>query len=250
MKKRILLLALAILLVVQVSVALPEGPLNLTVLNSSRRTPASAADVSAYAGNVSQLNLDGDTVTQTWQGYYGNISGTITLDDHLNKTLYDWALASPEGEVYAATATIDFSQGNIKCFNYSSSVPAEYMSLDELESSLGLASTDVDGVNETFKNETTHTSFYAGLNFIDGSVAEDACPTVKLYNSTEGSTAGLFEEVLLYDLTSHIPIYASIIEEDQIGFSNQSIDFQMIVGEDGHNGDSTATTYYFYLELE
>jgi len=227
----------------------PEGP-NITIINTTTRTPTAASTLEAYAGNITEVNLVGTTKTQTWQGYYGNITGTITLDDALNNTLYNWNLASPEGEIYAANTTIDFSSGNIICFNYSDDVPAAYTSLSELETSLGATTYDADGVNETFSDSLTHTSFYSSTNFIDGSSSDSACPAVRLFNSTEESTAGLFEEMLLYDKTNHVVIYTSILEDNEYGFTNQIIDFQMIVGEDGHSGDTTTTTYYFYVELE
>ncbi len=254
-KKReagIFLCSLLLLLVVTAAAAetLPEGPTNITVINSTRRSAAAAASVSASAGNVTQINLDGTTVTQTWQGYYGNITGTITLDDSTNNTLYDWNLANPKGEIYASTSSsIDFSQDNIICYNFSSDVPAAYTSLSEFETSLGLDSADVDGVNETFLEYQNHSSFYTGTNFVNGSMGAN-CPNVRLYNSTEESTEGLFEEILLYDLANHEVLYTSIIEDDEIGFTNYSMDFQMIVGEDGHSGDNNPTTYYFYIELE
>lgn len=232
------------------SETLPEGPTQISIINSTRRAPQSAATLNAIAGNVTQLNIAGTTLTQTWQGYYGNVSGTITLDDASNYTLYDWSAANPEGEVYAATSTLSFSSGNIMCFNYSDDIPEAYTSLTELEQSLGLDAHDADGVNETFRINLTHESFYVGTNLINGSNATNACPAVRLYNATDEPTAGLFEEVLLYDKTNNKAIYTALIENDQTGFSNITMDFQMLVGENGHSGDTTTTAYYFYVELE
>ena len=245
----IILVVISLSSFISISAITPEGP-NITIINTTTRTPTAASTLEAYAGNITQIDIIGTTVTQTWQGYFGNITGTITLDDSRNNTLYNWDLASPEGEVYASTSTIDFSSGNILCFNYSDDVPAAYTTLSELESSLGADTYDADGVNETFSDSLTHTSFYTSVNLIDGTSSDTACPTVRLFNSTEESTAGLFEEVLLYDKTNHKVIYTSILEDNEFGFTNEIIDFQMIVGEDGHSGDTTTTTYYFYVELE
>ena len=239
--------------------AVPEGPSSLTVDESTRRLAAPAPTHTAYAGNVTHLVIDGTTVTQTWAGYVGNITGTITLDDSLNYTLYDWSLADPEGEIYATNSSIvSWVTGNVNCWNWSDALGSE-LSLSEYESSLGLAADDIDGVNESFTcdmcNEqaisTTHTSFYVGGQQIVGSstgAGDGPCPLIKPYNGSDSQ--GNFEEVLLYEDTQNAIIYASLLRSDENGYNNQTWDFEMLVGEDGHDGDTSTTTYYFYVELE
>src|SRR3990167_1096282 len=56
-----------------------------------------AGSVNAQAGNVTELNIFGYSITQTWQGYFGNVSGTIILADANDKVMYNWSLASSEG---------------------------------------------------------------------------------------------------------------------------------------------------------
>jgi hypothetical protein len=75
---------------------------------------------------------------------------------------------------------------------------------------------------------------------------------VYTYNSTPDSgVQSRFQEVLLYERMQKRPIFTSILNETgQIGFNNETWDFQMIVADDGHNGDTATTTYYFYVELE
>ena len=73
-----------------------------------------------------------------------------------------------------------------------------------------------------------------------------------------------FQEVLLTTNNSNNIIYATIIENDEylsgstsinktdiIGFDNQTHDFQIIVGVNGHNESNPhyLVTYYFYVEL-
>lgn len=239
--------------------ALPEGA-TVSVENSTRRTPAAATSVNAIAGNVSQLSIVGTTSTQSWQGFYGNVSGTITLDDAANKTLYDWALASPAGEVFAVRAgnTPSWTADNIMCYNFSmnSTYENNYFTFEELESLMNIDSADVDGVNETFIGQQYSGRFYAGYSEINGTTQD--CNKINLYVN-DMSQSENFTEVLLYDLNGGTPseadsgfeIFAAIIEENgAIGFDNLVWDFQMLVLEDGHEGDSATTEYYFYVELE
>jgi hypothetical protein len=196
---------------------------------------------------VTQLSITGNTVTQTWQAYYGNVSGTITLDNAQNHTIYDWDLASPEGEIYASEAQVDFTYGNVFCYDFNQSDVGDsgFNTLAEYEALLGLATDDADGIDETFAESTSYDAFYVGSYYVDA-----ICPTTQMYDQNEQKDPDKFQEVLLYDNSSDKLVYTTIIEQDVQGFDDQYWDFEMIVGEDGHNGDTTTTTYYFYVELE
>jgi hypothetical protein len=228
----------------------PEGPTTLTIESTSRRTAATSPTIDAIAGNVTQLTVQGLTITQTWQGYYGNVTGTITLDDSNNNTMYDWTLASPEGEIYASEAAVTWTSGNVKCYDLELSevgYSAHYI-LTEVETDLGLAADDIDGFDETFPEVAagTYDAFYAGEYLINAT-----CPMTNTYNGSEVKSSSDFQEVILYDNTSNELVYTAILEETEpVGFNDQNWDFQMLVGENGHNGDTGTTTYYFYVELE
>jgi hypothetical protein len=220
--------------------AAPQGPDTIEKIKSERMQPRAGAQVAAQAGNVTELNINATSVTKSWQGYYGNVSGTITLDDANNKSLYQWDLANPQGEIYASPSQIS-DWGAITCFNYSAHAPE--LNLSELEKSLNIRPTDVDGVNETFRYSFGG-SFYVGTKQIDSS---QGCMATYTYTGDQPQTTE-FAEVLLTDSTNII--YTAILEQSASGFDSKPHDFQMLVGEDGHNGDVSTTQYYFYVELE
>ena len=92
----------------QVNAVEPFGA-SFTVERTERAPNDTAQDDEALAGNVTEITITGFTITQTWQGYFGNITGSITLDDGSGNTLYDWAADasfSPIGEIYAANAPL------------------------------------------------------------------------------------------------------------------------------------------------
>jgi len=228
--------------------ATPEGPTTLTIESTSRRTPVDAPTIPALAGNVTQLTIDGQSVTQTWQGYYGNITGTITLDDASNHTMYDWTQASPKGEIYAATSTLDWTASNVKCWDYTMSDAGQsaFVMLTEYETALGLIAADIDGVDETFKQNTAYDDFYVGAYHVN----DVTCPSTQIYTQNAVKNANDYQEVLLYDNTSNVVVYTSIIEQvEPTGFNDQPWDFEMLVGENGHLGNTATTPYYFYVEL-
>jgi hypothetical protein len=240
-----------VLLVMSIAYAAsaPYGPTSIDVVSSTRRTSFGSGSQStqADAGNVTQLIIETSTVTKRWQGYYGNITGSVTLDDANNWTMFDWGdVPNPKGEVYAANATVsDWS--TIRCINLSSTYPGHNctgqneacLNVTEIENAYGMTATDSDGVDETF-NETLG-------SITVGTVTVNNCPMVNLYvNSSKQSTYYWNETMLTINNTETI-IYASIIHANTYGFNNKTWDFQMIVGDNGD--DSLTTTYNFYIEL-
>lgn len=209
---------------------------------TTRSPPDDPESHEAWAGNVTYLTLYGYSTTQSWQGYYGNVSGTIQLADNNDKVLYNWTLADPEGEVYATvngTAQVDWA--NVVCFDLDANHGA-------LETLFNLSSDDVDGVNETFFNSNNHEGFFtANVQFDAGE-----CAASYMYNNNGTGTEGVFEEVLLTDgsATTQV-IFTSIIDEfGSAGFDGNNYDFEMVVLENGHGIDVATTVYYFYVELE
>lgn len=218
-----------------------------------------AGSHAAIAGNVTELNIFGYTVTQSWQGYYGNVTGSIILGDQSSSVLYNWSLASPEGEIYASTND-SISWTNIQCFNFTSSGTygddsaqrgkTSYFgtNLSQLEETFGIGWDDVDGVNETFSLSGigTHNSFYTNnLHFDEGE-----CMSTQVYSNAGMGENDKFEEVLLYDPDTRSVVFASLLNEDEFGFDGTTHDFEMLVLEDGHDSDTAVTPYYFYLELQ
>lgn len=219
--------------------AVPTGPSSaITPIGSSRYSSSNSQSTPAIAGNVTEINLDANAVTQTWQGYFGNITGTIVLGNNNNQSMYDWTLAAPQGEVYATSVVSVPAWTNIRCSNTSE--------IDAEDTTLGInQSRDQDSVNRTFLFDFLHPEFFVG----NISITADDCAGVGLYDEN-GASSTNFREVLLSDGASVPAIYTALITSDSTGFDNRTHDFQMIVGENGHDGDAGTTLYYFYLELE
>jgi len=259
--------------------AVPSDPIFASTLNrlsDSRLDPNNypAATQEAEAGNITELYIEGVTQTKGWAGFFGNITGNITLEDSSGNKLYDWALAEPQGEIYAANGTVsDWS--TVHCFNYTNNgtsytysydggtkttTDTNPLNLSMVEASFGFLANDVDGLDETFNESgklnggANHTGFYVGTI----QITAGSCPATDTYESSSPNGDN-FQEVLLTVNNSHTLIFATIIENDAgqndtdvTGFDGNPHDFQMLVLENGHDGaaQDTTTTYYFYVELE
>lgn len=254
-------LFLFLLIFSQLSLVLAVQPFgaNYTQINSTRATPDTPESIQAQAGNVTELDISGVTTTQSWQGYFGNITGTIQLADSSDNQMYNWSLASPEGEIYASTSS-SIAWTNVQCLNYTSdgtlsgetgnggTTSQHGTNLTQLESLFNIQPDDVDGIDETFNllGGATHDLFYTNnLEFSEGE-----CQSTRLFSNIGAGENNKFEEVLLYEPSSQSVIFTSLLDEDVLGFDGRSHDFEMLVAEDGHETDTATTTYYFYVEIE
>ncbi len=259
--KGLLVLCLVTAMLFSVTNVMAVVPYGATITEEKSETaPAdSPGSDEAIAGNVTELTIFGYSTTQSWQGYFGNVSGTIQLADANDNVMYNWSLASPEGEVYAANQSVTWT--HIQCFNFTAdgtfaddsaqagATSLYGMNLSQLESLFDIAPDDVDGVDETFSliGPGTHDLFYTNnLEFSEGE-----CRNTRIYSDAGKGENDKFEEVLLYDPDNKIVVFTSILdEEDVAGFDDAYHDFEMLVLENGHGTDTQTTTYYFYVELE
>jgi len=242
-----------LLFVLSFASSLPSGA-GVSFINSSRYQGmnASNSNSSAYAGNITEILIDGTSTTQSWQGYYGNVSGGLTLQDSTSNVFYNWSSASPNGEVFASVNS-SIVWTNIQCFNFTANgsyaddsaqkgATSLYgMNVTQLNALYNISNLDVDSVNGTF-NQFNHAAFF--VNSLSFSINE--CPSVKILN---GTGVGVFEEVLLYSPDNRQVVFTSIIQQNTIGFDDRTHDFQMLVLEDGHGADTSTTQYFFYLEI-
>ena len=186
---------------------------NVNPISPSDRAPMDAAgqDDNAIAGNITELDVSGYSITQSWQGYFGNVTGTVQLADSADNVMYNWSLASPEGEIYASTNN-SIIWGYIQCFNFladgtyaddtgnAGGTSAYGTNLTILEDMFGIASDDVDGVNNTFSLAGTHESgeglahdlFYT--NNFEFSAGE--CYSTHIFSDTQSAEDGKFQEVI------------------------------------------------------
>ena len=227
--------------------AAPQGPATIKSGADERRgvadTTGGVAE-QAQAGNMTSLKINSTKITTRWQGYYGNITGTITLDDAANNTMYSWVIASPQGEVYAVNHSTTPTWANVKCLNFSAGAE-QNISLANLNSGIGITdNADRESFNRTF-NLTYQGGFSVGSN--PAITTTDGCSLVSLYVNDNYDQADFNVTLLHQNQSKDMTIYAAILEQQATGFSGATLDFQMIVGE---NGDITgATDYYFYVEL-
>jgi hypothetical protein len=220
--------------------------------------------VDAYAGNVSQLTIFGRSQTKHWQGYWGEITGIITLDDAQNWTMYDWPNDEPKGEIYATINQTAPDWTTVQCFNYSGVEADPALTANNTvywESFYNMTFNDVDGIDETFNMTLeTATSTHPEFDVGEFTITTGTCPSTYTHINDVWQEED-FSEVLLQDQFG-VLIFTTIIENKDIGINDPVIgynsadhDFQMLVAEDGTSRvggerNQAITTYYFYVDLQ
>lgn len=228
----------------------PTSPTDVTASGPSTfdESNYAAQSIEAIAGNITSLSISAIGQTKTWQGYYGNITASITLDDANQFTFYNWSSAEPRGQIYA-TLNDTITWTNVGCYDFTD---LTYANETTIETYYGISTDDVDGVAETF-NDTNHPGFQVG------SRTQSSCPTTYIYQN-DAVQRNNFVNVLLYDNSTAVNetgwVYTTLIENRTAGSSNDLIcyngapcDFQILVNDDGHGTDTVTTTYYFWVEL-
>ncbi len=230
------MMTLAILMAAQAALADPSAPLSLNEGTGSQRnlSTLAAQQVSAQGGYVTPVNITALSITKSWQGYYGNVSGTIVLDDASNNTFYNWSMATVKGEIYA-TRTTNPTWSGVNCLS-TANVATE-------ETYLGQATSDADSVSNTYSNATYHPAFDVGSTTIPA----DDCYATNAFDSS-GSQNTKFYQMLLQDGGGNI-VYTTLMNGSQTGFDGSPWDFELLVGENEHAGSEGTTPYYFWVEL-
>jgi len=216
------ILLLALLLIAGTASA--AGFQNATGVNGTSETDASVIGYSSNqsaGGYVTQIDIyTANTQTQKWQGYYGNVSGNIYLNDSTDNSMYTWVVNLTNTFVYATT--------NSTLPSWSSLVVADNASLDSLWN-FGASS---DNITNTYVPSA------ATPNFAGRSVANPLNVT---------TAAGYLDYVVAgVDVSTKTNVlWAGTIYSGMTNFKGNPADYELLVPVDPTGPD----VYYFYIEL-
>ena len=245
--KLAVMLILLVSLLTAVATAAPNG-VTITPLSNTTATPVDGGLINTTGGSITVLSLNGTTQNVRWKAFVGNVSGSLTLNDANNNTIYDWDLTAISGEVYATRFGGTVNWTGINC--------APLNATESENINLSHTSPD-DNITATFDGLDNQEIFVGTTR-----ISPNTCQTTNLYqNSTDPSaTTDAFEEVVLYDRGNSSwdqnqtsfgnIIYTQTLQQDTFGYDNTStFDFQLIVPEVGLETWTSSTAYYFYIEL-
>ncbi|PIT84156.1 hypothetical protein COU37_04815 [Candidatus Micrarchaeota archaeon CG10_big_fil_rev_8_21_14_0_10_45_29] len=217
--------------------ALPVGVTTVSAGTPVTLGALSPISASAWGGNVTELNLSIASVTLHWQGFYGSIVASLQIGTGsglANGTLKQWNVSNISGQMYASrSSTVDFTVLNSTSSNLSN--------LDDAFSFL-------QGANDAAINSGSNSANPA-FNIGQYAVSANSFP---LITSRDDSGNEVWNEVIMRHATDGSPsdfVFVGILNNSGVAFNGDSAHFQIVVPEDSA-GDATATTYYFYGEIQ
>ena len=213
--------------------AVPQGPDSIVSVNNSTKGNVTAKEFNISGGYIATFNLSATIQNPRWKAFVGNVTGSFTLDDATGATIYDWALSTISGRIFATRVSSAINWSGLACAT-NATMESE---------NLALAHSNIDdNITKTFERRDHPTFVAAGQTLTNNS-----CPTARPYvNDTAQQT--IFNETALYDGANHI--FCTELETNKEGYDNNLFDFQMIVPEYGSAGYGGSTSYYMYIELE
>ena len=262
----IILISTILSLVLTIVNAVPIGPTISILSNTTKNASVGLKVNSTINGTISPggyiftTSINSVQQNTRWKGYVGNVTGTLTLDDALDNTIYSWSLTTVTGEVYSTRVSSTINWTGINCtwiadakMNSTDGASSNRTPETLENAALSLTSKD-DNITATF-NKQNHTAFTTGTK----TVGKNECFSIQTYQRdaaqvfADSATAN-FTEVILYDGAFNTSngniIYETKIENQITGFKSDSVyNFQMIVPENGASTWVSSTAYYFYVEL-
>ncbi|MCK4670721.1 MAG: hypothetical protein KAT43_05970 [Nanoarchaeota archaeon] len=184
----------------------------------------------ATGGYIANRDLLVQSQTNNWQGYYGQVTGNISLADASGDVMYAWTSVTIEGEVFASksASVIWTSIAAYDALGFAGNCTAPGTE----------AGTGSDRVNNTF---TGSTGPRQNTDIADQTItANSACATETYVNGAQA--ANIWEEYILTDGTNWV--WATEINDSGTAFDGATEDFQLIVP-----ANTTTLTYYLYVEL-
>jgi hypothetical protein len=232
--KRIVLLAITFGVIISgVMYVLGVQGANVLLGQSSRGNLSDSGNGTAQEvqpGNVTYMGITGDSISTHWAGFYGNISGNITLEDANGYVFYDWAgIGTTFGEVIASNVS-SVTWSTVNCTNASQ--------VSAINSFLNVTGSDFDRLEATYTGNTHPGFSLAGVN-----IAANSCNSTNAY-SNGAKNSSLFNQVILSN-SQDVPLYVGLMNASSTGFSNNPVDFQLLTGV----RNSGITTLYFFIEL-
>ncbi|MDE1798211.1 MAG: hypothetical protein KGH63_02290, partial [Candidatus Micrarchaeota archaeon] len=107
-----LFIGVLLLLAASIAFGLPVGATNVVAGTPVTLGAGAAGTAAAWGGNVTQVNLTINSSTLHWQGFYGNVTASLTLGSG-SSAVKTWTVSTLRGQIYASTSnSVDFTAVN------------------------------------------------------------------------------------------------------------------------------------------
>lgn len=202
----------------------------LLALGIAGMASAQSASTSANGGDVAQQDITSTSDSTSWAGFYGNLTGEVSLNDGSGNEFFDWSVQDPSGSiVYAVLGT----------------------QADPTTATLGAVTTgsDADTLTGTSGTEAASNTYVDGTGAFQTQATPSTGSVSGLANTAAvdtNSSAGSFTSYLAEDTGNTAPVFFTETLNDVQGFNSQLSDYQLLATA----GDGfSSQTFDFYVEI-
>ena len=218
----IAILAITMLLTLALATAATPGEASVSGVSDKGEYNFTTTDtLSVEAGNITYADLDTNMSTYRWAGIFGNVSGNIVLGDSANNQMFTWT-----------------AKGRVVYASEAASVTWSSMAAED--------GSHVAGYYNGASESDNFTNTFTGTEAVDSGIkAVAAAPTA----TTLGGTSN-WKTYALYDGSAVVFAGNVLVAGDTAYDGSSSVNYQMIVPEDGTAGNTAATAYNLWVELQ
>ncbi len=231
MKERLLKLWVAIatvLMALPLAMAATPGGASIvgTVTDNGEYPSSTVGTIDVDSGNIYLANLTAEQSTYHWAGVYGNATGKLILGDSSSNKMYEWD---------AVAKYVYFDDDNSITWG-----SLQAVTCSDVEGVYGFLSGASDSCSNTF----------TGTNNYDSAVTSDAVTGAITAQTYDGTSTAYWKTMAIGDGgTTDIVFVAEADSAYHSAYDGTVANYQVILPEDGSNGDTTTTTYYMWIEL-
>ncbi len=215
-------LMLAFVVMILAAYVVVGAPVSGTIEEGAQETAGAAGaagQVTTEGGNITEVNVSGEQITSRWTGFYGEVSGNVSLEDANNNVFYYWSVSDvTNATVYAANETVS---------SWSLSAAAAGDMPDNLQETAPDNFANTFGSTEEFKSA----SMTVGATPFASTWSDGSAGNLKTYALKDGDNALIFAG-------------KAIADESSFKGGGDTVDYQILAA-----GYESGVTYNFYLEL-
>jgi len=182
-------------------------------------------------GNATSFSINTVSASIRWQGYYGEVTASVSLGDSAGNQLYDYGFVNPS-DIKTVFASTDAN------FNFDSLYAAKASDVDYV---YGWSTGGADSVTNTLNDGVATIATVSNV-----SIANLSSHTVAGAREEGVYQSGAFKDVLGLPYSSDNLAYGVSVTSDRYAFNNiTQVDYEMVVPVDV----GSTQTYYFYMDI-
>lgn len=214
-----------------------ESPILYTVsLSYETYLPDGYADGGVFRGGwVYNVTLTSTGTTSKWGGAWGMVNRNLFVGNHSNSFMYNWNGASSD---YVMLATSNSSPTWSTLANGTAS---------DIDTAWGYTVSEGDSGTNTFNANTNNFikmggTYYKGskVSSYDSNGAASWKTMVLKLGAISGASSA--NRALL--------VFATNFTDGGLSYAGDSVNYQMLLPDNNENGQSSGTTYYFYVRAK